>query len=59
MAEGFFKHISEFMQKYSGWIDENHAHLIMGLFLKGIKVYREHFGNHKQQLWNGTFVYAD
>lgn len=53
MAESFFRHLREFLRRYPGWCDEAHIGRIMGIFLNGIKVYREYFGKQ-----NGTFVYA-
>lgn len=43
VAEGFFRHLRTFLNRYPGWVDERHVIQIVGLFLKGIKVYRERY----------------
>jgi len=60
MAEGFFRHLREFLRRYPGWIDEKQVDKIMLLFLKGMNAYREVFAkpNHKTELNRGTFIYA-
>lgn len=56
MAESFFRHLREFLRRYPGWCDARHIDKLMGIFLNGIKVYRENFGS--KTLLKGAFVYA-
>ena len=60
MAEGFFRHLREFLRRYPGWIDAKQVDKIMLLFLKGMKAYREVFAKptQKVELNRGTFIYA-
>ena len=45
MAEGFFRHLRTFLSRYPGWVNEEQIDQILGLFLKGIKIYRERYHN--------------
>ncbi|MBO8131768.1 MAG: hypothetical protein H0Z29_09690 [Candidatus Marinimicrobia bacterium] len=60
MAEGFFRHLREFLRRYPGWIDEKQVDKILLLFLKGMNAYREVFAKpyHKTELNRGTFIYV-
>jgi len=43
MAEGFFKHPRTFLCRYPGWVNEAHVIQIVGMFLNGIRVYRQRY----------------
>ncbi len=53
MAEGFFRHLRTFLNRYPGWVNEEQIDQIFGLFLKGIKTYRERYYN---KLKNGRYL---
>ena len=57
MAEGFFKHLRDFVKRFPGFIDEKHLSTVMTIFLFGINKYRADF---YQPFPNkgGAFVYA-
>jgi len=58
LAEGFFSHLRTFLRKYPGWTNPEQIYLIMGIFLKGMKAYRNVFNSRQLSTIKGTFIYA-
>jgi len=58
LAEGFFSHLRTLLRKYPGWTSPQQVYLIMGIFLKSMKAYREMFNSQQISLKNSTFIYA-
>jgi len=58
LAEGFFSHLRTLLRKYPGWTSPEQVYLIMGIFLKSMKTYRDMFHSQQKSINNGTFIYA-
>ncbi|GEM_PF-2102423 len=58
LAEGFFSHLRALLRKYPRWTSPDQVYLTMGIFLKGMKAYRERFNSKQTATINGTFIYA-
>ena len=57
MAEGFFKHLRDFIKRFPGFVDEKHLSTVMMLFLYGINKYRFSF-NENIHSKGGALIYA-
>lgn len=56
LAEGFFSHLRTFLRRFPGWIDEDHIVQIIGIFLIGMRVFRNNSKNyHAQRLPDSLF----
>lgn len=49
LAERFFAQLQTFLQRFPGWIDEEHIALIVGLFIQGMKLFQRNQENYYAQ----------